>query len=266
MTTKTRLAAAIFCALFPALFAFDIVFDPKNYAELVAQLQQMEQQYNQLVSTYEMVTNQYNQMIVNARMITSKARWKAVLTPWRLPTANNTYGTTSGWISALRTGNGSAAGYTQSVTKLNNYAPVWGSIGASQQDQIARNYSTVELSDGATINAMDQLGKMRGNSAAVDAAIATLESDSLSDSPDLNTEVGVLNKINAATLIAVRSNQDTNKLLGSVLDQQMVDAKARRDAVAQSINNDIVFRQMAPIVNAQHWGGAAQVMKTYRLP
>ena len=266
MITKKHFAVAVFCSIVPAIFAFDIVFDPKNYVELVAQLQQMEQQYNQLVTTYEMVTNQYNQMITNARMITSKARWKAVLTPWQNPTATNTYGTTSGWISALRTGNGSAAGYAQSVTTLKNYSPVWGAIDATQQERIARNYSTVELSDGSTINALDQLGKMRGNSAAVDAAISTLENDSLSDSPDLNTQVGVLNKINAATLIAVRSNQDTNKLLGSVLDQQMVDAKARRDAVAQSINNDIVFRQMAPIVDAQHLGGAAQVMKTYRLP
>ena len=109
MITKKHFAVAVFCSSVPAIFAFDIVFDPKNYVELVAQLQQMEQQYNQLVTTYEMVTNQYNQMITNARMITSKARWKAVLTPWQNPTATNTYGTTSGWISALRTGNGSAA-------------------------------------------------------------------------------------------------------------------------------------------------------------
>lgn len=266
MTTKKILACALTCALIPSILAFDIVFDPESYSKLVAQLAQMEQQYNELVNTYQMVTSQYNQMVTNARMITSKARWKAILTPWQLPTATNTYGTTAGWIGALRTGNGGASGYSQSVTPLNTYGPVWGSIGSSQQDQISHNYATVELRDGATINALNQLGKMRGNSAAVDSAITGLESDSLSDNPELNTEVGVLNKINAASLIAVRSNQDTNKLLGSVLDQQMVETKARRDAEVQSINNDIEFRQMAPIIDAQHLGGAAQVMKTYRLP
>ena len=264
--TNRLSVAALLCALMPCIFALDIVFDPQNLDELVKQFEQMEKQYDELVNTYQMVTSQYNQMVTNAQMITSKARWKSVLTPWQFPTATNTYGTTSGWTTALRTGSGSATGYNQSVTKLNAYGTGWGSISPALQDQIARNYATIELSDGATINALDQLGKMRGNSAAVDTAIDALESDSLSDSDGLNTEVGVLNKINAANLIAVRSTQDTNKLLGSVLDQQMVDAKARRDAAAQSINNDVEFRHMAPVVDAQHLGGAAQVMRTYRLP
>ena len=266
MTTKKLLAFALLGTLVPSAFALITVFDPASYGKLVEQFAEMEQQYNELVNTYQMVTSQYNQMVTNARMITSKARWKAILTPWQLPSATNTYGTTAGWIGALRTGNGSAVGYSQSVTPLNNSGPVWGSIDYSQQDQISRGYATVELRDGATINALDQLGKMRGNSAAVDSAITSLESDSLSDNPDLNTEVGVLNKINAATLITVRSNQDTNKLLGSVLDQQMVDTKARRDAEVQSINNDIEFRRMAPVIDAQHLSGAAQVLRTYRLP
>ena len=266
MTKKRLIAYVLACALIPSLIAFDIVFDPQSYAKLVAQLAQMQAQYAQLVSTYEMATSQYKQMVTNAEMITSKSRWKAVQTPWQVPNAANTYGTTAGWINALRTGNGGASGYSQSTTKLNNYSPIWGTISSSQQDQIGRNYATVELSEGATVNGLDQLGKMRGNAPSVDFAIANLENDSLSDNPALNTEVGVLNKINAATLIAVRSNQDTNKLLGSVLDQQMVEAKAKRDAQVQSINNDIAFRQMAPLVNKQHLGGAAQVMKSYRLP
>ena len=63
----------------------------------------------------------------------------------------------------------------------------------------------------------------------------------------MNTEVGVLNKINAAGIIGIRNSQDTNKLLASILDHQMVEAKARRDAQAQSINNDIALRQTAPM-------------------
>jgi hypothetical protein len=46
----------------------------------------------------------------------------------------------------------------------------------------------------------------------------------------------------------------------------MVDAKARRDAQAQSINNDIALRQIAPVVNNQHLAGATTVLTTYRLP
>lgn len=269
---KKRFAVLVTCAgltILPAVAVLgigDIVFDPTSYDELISQLTQMQQQYTQLVKTYTMVTNQYNQMVTNAKMITSKARWKALLTPWRFPTATNTYGTTSGWITALNTGNGALGGYQQAVTPIRNYATVWGSIGGSQQDQIGRNYATVELSDGVTVNALDQLGKVRGNSGAVENAIDTLEGDSLSDSDSLNTEVGVLNKINAAGIINVRNSQDTNKLLASVLDHQMIQAKSRRDAQAQSINNDIALRQIAPAVDDQHLSGTTVVLTTYRLP
>jgi type IV secretion system protein TrbJ len=269
---KKMFAIAILGIEFTSIPAFavfgigDIVFDPSAYGQLVEQLAQLEQQYAQLVKTYTMVTNQYNQMVTNAKWIVSKARWRAMLTPWTRPTATNTYGTTGGWIGAVNSGAASLAGYTQAVTKLNTYASVWGSIGSAQQDLIGRNYSGIELSDGATANALEQMGRIRGNSAAVETAIDTLENDSLSDSPELNTEVGVLNKINAAGIIGVRNTQDSNKLLASILDHQMVEAKARRDAQAQSINNDIALRQIAPAVDTQHLTGTTAVLTTYRLP
>jgi hypothetical protein len=267
-----RLVVSVICSgltLAPACaqFGFGItVFDPTSWGELVQQLTQLQQQYDQLVKTYNVVTNQYNQMVINAKMISSKNRWKALLTPWKFPAATNTYGTTAGWISALNTGYGSLNGYQRAVTPINTYASVWGTIDSSQQDQIGRNYATVELSDGVTVNALDQLGNVRGNTASVSGAIDNLEFDSLSDDDALNTEVGVLNKINAANIIAARNGQDTNKLLASLVDHQMVEAKSRRDAEAQSINNDIALRQIAPGIDDRHLSGATDVLTSYRLP
>jgi len=261
---KKTVAAAVAVALTSipafALFGFgDIVFDPSSYGELVSQLSQM-------LKTYKMITSQYNQMVTDAQMITSKARWRAMVSPWSLPSATNTYGTTAGWISGLNTGIGALAGYQRAVMPLNTYSPIWNSMTSTQQDTVSRRYSTIELSDGVTVNALQQLGEIRGNSAEVEAAIDSLESDSLSDDDDLNTEVGVLNKVNAASIISVRNSQDTNKLLGSVLDQQMIAAKAQRDAQAESINNDIALRQTAPSIDDQHLTGATAVLTTYRLP
>jgi hypothetical protein len=51
-----------------------------------------------------------------------------------------------------------------------------------------------------------------------------------------------------------------------LLDHQMVAAKAQRDAQAQSINNDIALRQIAPAIDADHLTGATAVLTTYRLP
>jgi hypothetical protein len=263
---KVLIAALTTCACAFALFPALPVVDFGAIAELVSEVGWLAKQYSEIVDTYTQITNEYNQMVTSAKWIVDKARWKATLTPWKLPTATNTYGTTGGWITAVDTGAGSPGGYSAAVTPLNDYSSVWGSIEATQQDQIGRNYATVELSDGATVNALDQLGTIRANSAAVEEAIDTLETDSLADDPDLNTEVGVLNKMDAAGIIAVRNSQDTNKLLASLLDHQMVAAKAQRDAQAQSINNDIALRQIAPVVDADHLTGATAVLTSYRLP
>jgi hypothetical protein len=93
-----------------------------------------------------------------------------------------------------------------------------------------------------------------------------LEADSLSSDPSLNTEVGVLNKINAANLISIRNTQDSNKLLASVLEQQLAAEKARRDAEAQSINNQIAFQAQQSNLIQQHMTGTTAVLTGFNIP
>ena len=242
------------------------VIDVASIAKLVDQISWLKQQYNTMVDTYKTVTQQYNQMIFNAKMIANKNRWKAALSPWTFPAAGNTYGTTADWIAAVNSGFGAANGYLQSVAELQNYGAVWASLPATSRTRISRAYALVELADGASVNTIATLGTIRGNSAAVQAAIAQLESDSLSDAPDLNTEVGVLNKINAANLIAIRNTQDSNKLLASALEHSLIESKARRDAMVQSMNNDLALRLQAPSFATQHLTGSTAVLTGYRLP
>src|SRR5262245_1429082 len=99
---RILLAAALagcMCAfsLFPALPVIDFA----AIAQLTSQLSWLRKQYEQLVSTYALIKKQYEQMVFNAKMIEGKLRWKAVLNPWKFPTATNTYGTTSGWMGAV---------------------------------------------------------------------------------------------------------------------------------------------------------------------
>lgn len=242
------------------------VIDVAAIAKLVDQINWLRRQYTTMVDTYNTVLNQYNQMMVNARMITNKSRWRAWLTPWNFPTATNTYGTTADWMGAVTTGLNAANGYMRAVIRLQDYSTVWSSLSSATQDRISRDYATVELEDGAAVNSITMLGGIRGNARGVEGAIAQLENDSLSDSPELNTEVGILNKINAATLIGVRNAQDSNKLAASMLEHQMIEAKSRRDAQVQSINNDIALRQREPALASQHFSGTTAVLTGYRLP
>ena len=66
----------------------------------------------------------------------------------------------------------------------------------------------------------------------------------MSDDPNLNTEVSVLNKINATNVLTLRTVQDSNKLLASLLEQQTILAKQQREATTNAINTDISRRQI----------------------
>ncbi len=82
----------------------------------------------------------------------------------------------------------------------------------------------------------------------------------------MNTEVAVLNKINAANVIGLRNGQDTNKLLGALAEEQIIAAKRRRDAEAQAFNEHIVFVNQGQSVLASQASGASAAMLAWRMP
>jgi len=269
---KIAVVALVAAMIAPAAFAVlglgDIVFDPSNFGKLVEQLAQMERQYMALVETYQMVTAQYNQMIWMAKMVPAnlRAHYRAMVTPWRNSSATDTYGTTGGWIAAINTGQGVNDGYQQAIQPLNAYGAALSNIPADQVDRIKTSYATVELADGANQSGMDLLGRLRTNAPDVENAIQSVENDSLSTDPDLNTEISVLNKINAANLIALRNGQDTNQLLVALAEQQIIDAKRKRDAEATAINSHIQFMAQEQSVLRAQTGDPSARMLAYRMP
>lgn len=246
----------------------DIVFDPTNYGEAIRQLIQMQQQYVQLVQSYQMLRSQYSQLVWMGRQVpvNMAARYRALATPWKDSSAGNTYGTTGGWIAGINTGQDVSTGYSQITEPLGNYGGALSEIPADQQDRIKRAYGTAELSDGANLSAIETIGRLRANAPAVESAIQDLENDSLSADPEMNTEVAVLNKINAANLIAVRNAQDTNKLLVALAEQRVIDAKGSRDAEVRAINEHIQFMSEGKAAMTAQASGASQAMLDWRMP
>jgi hypothetical protein len=246
----------------------DIVYDPTNYAQALQRFAQLEQQYLQLVQTYQMVRSQYDQMIWMAKQVpvNMAARYRALYTPWLSTSAANTYGTTAGWTTGINTGMGVESGYSAAIQPVGTYGAALGNIPADQLPRVKTNYATVELADGANLSAMETIGRLRANAPAVELAIQNLENDSLSSSPDMNTEIAVLNKINAADLIAVRNSRDTNKLLVALAEQQILDTKRTRDAQAQAINNHIRFMAEGKAAMAAQAAGASEAMLAWRMP
>jgi hypothetical protein len=139
-------------------------------------------------------------------------------------------------------------------------------MDASQLERVQSQYASVQLVDGANINAMATIGSIRGNAQNIQTQIGNLEQDSFSSDSGLNSEVSVLNKINAAGVLTLRTLQDSNKLLASLLEQQTIVAKQRRDATTNSINADI-SRQASLAGNmSQVTGTITDSLQNFRMP
>ncbi len=246
----------------------DIVFDPQNFEEAVQQLLQLQQQYTQLVQTYQMIRSQYDQMLWMARQVPvdMAARYRALATPWVSPAPTNTYGTTAGWQTGITTGLGVSGGYSSATQTLGTYGSALQNIPGDQLDRVKTDYATVELTDGANRAAIETLGRLRANAPAVESAIANLENDSLSSDPNMNTEIAVLNKINASNIVALRNGQDSNKLLAALAEERIIEAKRARDAEARAINQHIRFMADAKAAMAAQAAGASAEMAAWRMP
>jgi hypothetical protein len=127
-------------------------------------------------------------------------------------------------------------------------------------------YASVELADGANINAMATIGSIRGNAQSVQAQITNLEQDSFSTDPNLNTEVSVLNKINAAGVLSLRTLQDSNKLLAALLEQQTILAKQQRDLTTNTINAEIQRQASLGANMAQVTATMTASLQNFRMP
>jgi len=139
-------------------------------------------------------------------------------------------------------------------------------MDASELERVQSQYASVQLTDGANMNAMATIGSIRGSAQGIQTQIGNLEQDSFSGDSDLNSEVSVLNKINAAGVLTLRTVQDSNKLLASMLEVQTILAKQQREATANTINADIQ-RQASMAANvAQITGTLTNSLQTFRMP
>src|SRR5260370_20980371 len=117
---------------------------------------------------------------------------------------------------------------------------------AGEARRIQSDIATMQLIDGAAQNAMATIGGIRARSLQTTNAIGNIQYDSLSTDPNLNSEVAVLNKVNATNVLSLQNAQDTNKLLVALLEQQTILAKQAPDSATNNTNADITPRLNSP--------------------
>jgi hypothetical protein len=247
-----------------------VVYDPANYANALLRYNQLIQQLIQLRQTYQQVLNQYNLALQMSKNIENMpARYRATFSEWRSFTATNQYGNTAGWVSAVNGAGPQSVtpAYQQATIPLLTYSQAdLDTINPADVRNLKSVYASLELADGANISALATVGNVRANAQTVQQRIANLEQDSLSGDAALNTEVGVLNKINASSVLTLRTMQDANNLRVAALEQEVLQAKRQRDLDAANLNFAIQMRQQGTRSLASFNSSLTESLANYRLP
>jgi len=253
-----------------AQFGFSVVYDPTNYANAVLRYSQLVAQLNQLRSTYLQILNQYNLAVQMSRNLPNMAtRYAATWAPWHYASAQDAYGNATPWINGVNSGSVPRVlgGYQRATNPLAIYPPsLLSQMPATQLERLESDAATIELTDAAAQNAMETIGAIRANAVQTVNTISNIQSDSLSDNPGLNTEVGVLNKVNATNVLALQNAQDTNKLLVALLEQQTIVSKQLRDQAAVITSADLTRRTATVPLGQQLTNGIGQTLTSYQLP
>jgi hypothetical protein len=245
-----------------------VVYDPTNYHNALLRYFQLQQHLEQLQKTYTQVVTAYNLALQMSRNLHNMpARYRTQFSNWRNVTATNTYGNTWGWLGGVNADLNAVDGYLRATTQLGLYnQAAFASMPDHEQARVKSQYASVELADGANMNALSTIGAIRGNAAALEARINNLEQDSFSDDADLNSEVEVLNKINATNVLTLRSVQDSNKLLASLLEQQTIAAKQQREGTTNAINTEISRQARLSANLTPLTGTLTNSLQNFRMP
>jgi hypothetical protein len=245
-----------------------IVYDPTNYASAVLRYNQLVQQLAQLRQTYQQVLNQYNLALQMSRNLENMAaRYRAKFTEWRSFTAKDLYGNTSAWVGAANGSQNVSPAYRQATIPLLSYSQAeLNAINSADARSLQSAFASLELEDGANVSALTTVGNIRANAATVQQQIANLEQDSLSSDPALNSEVSILNKINASNVLVLRTMQDANNLRLAAVEQQILQAKKQRDNDVANLNFSMQMRHETTQSLAPFTSNLTETLTNYRLP
>ena len=161
-------------------------------------------------------------------------RYATPWTIWRNVAAGNTYGNVQGWVNAANTGIGVILGYQAATINVTPQYPLYDQLSQRSQRIVATQAATSDLGDGIVESNLQTLGTMRANSEARESDIRQLEAVTYSNDPAQHTDMATLQRINQATLMQLRAQQDANQIAQAAALQQIVSQKQQQDALKAS--------------------------------
>ena len=251
--------------LFPILLAYlpmtvlaqilgpTIVFDPTQSAHVLTEIARIVQLYNTATQTY-------NQIAYNAGWFTIKSRWLGIATQVVNSNTRSIFGETGGWNPAVTAGI-NIPGVWSTATYGIHPPPFYAGfpLGASST---SANIASVNVADGMSQAAMLAIANSRSNQPANDLALANLEATSQDTGTGANSEVEQLNLLTSGTVLANRQREDSNALLTTIAEQQILTNKVQRDMLADNLNL-MTTADNYTAGEATQWGGSAATIAGY---
>jgi hypothetical protein len=226
-----------------AQFGSGVVFDPTQSGHAIQQIQQARQMFTTAVQTRDQIIESYNlarQMANLPQMLYQQLT--APFTDWHNLSAPNTYGNTSPFINSANTGLGAVQAYEKTILNAPRYVNL-NSLDTRSQQIVSSMGATADLSDGIAMSNLATLGQIRANSEARWRDLQQLQSATFSSDPLQHTEMATLQRINAATLMQLRSQEEANQIAAAAALQQMILHKMQTDALKQAFQDAATYGQ-----------------------
>jgi hypothetical protein len=204
-----------------------VVYDPTNYLEAVAEVEQLVQQYELLLQQVKRVP------------VDIETRYHAYSLDWTLHGLDSHLLYARDLLQALNTGDITGAAYQALVAPLDLPTDVVPRMPPAMQQRFGNAYATIETGDSMTRLAVDQTGQARADGPLTLQAIRNVEHDIDNTDDDFHSQTALLEKINAAFAIGLRLEEQTNQFQLSALEQGLLDNKRKRDAEATVMNATI---------------------------
>jgi hypothetical protein len=248
-------AVALLVALVTSstLHAQFVVFDPANYAEAVEEVLNL--------------VREYTWMVQQARRLPQDmaSRYRVVSPVWPLYDLASGLRYAQPVLNALNLGDASGAGYRQIVPVLDLPDDILGRLPADLRQRLQTAYAVIEFADRVSAMGVDQAGSIRLNGNNLLSVIQAMQSDAVSTNDDFHTQTALLNKINGASVLALRIGEQTNQFLADTIAELVVDNTRKRDAEAVLMNATIYQWRYGQTYGENLFQNTAADLDTWRL-
>lgn len=229
------------------------VFDASNYAEALVEAFDLLEEVEHMF--FEALPLPVNMAV----------RYQVESSLWTLNALLSAFPAAQPVVRALNAGDPTGAAYQQVVDPLADPSAALTQMPAALQRRFADDYATIQLADTASALGIDQSGEIRTSGNGLLQALQAMQADA--DSPDsaFQTETGLLQKINAASVLGLRESEQTNQFLSAALETLLVDGKRQRDAEAKLMNARITQWRYGATYGQDLFSRTASDLDSWRL-